>query len=172
MRSSIGLRGACGGLLCLILVSCGGGGEAGAGAGDTAAIAAIEQRMGERIAARDAAGLAEHYAADAAIIFPGGRPVEGRAAIAKSYEAMLSDPAFALETDAGRVAVSGDLGYIRGTYRTTYTDPGSRRPASEAGNYITLFRRQPDGSWKVVEDMSSPGGPLPEVLQTGMPQAE
>ena len=34
----------------------------------------------------------------------------------------------------------------------TYTDSKSGKPVSGAGTYVTVFRKQSDGSWKVVFD--------------------
>jgi len=52
------------------------------------------------------------------------------------------------------VAASGDLGYAVGTWQLT----GKSRkgePVSLTGKYMTVWKKQADGSWKVVADMGN-----------------
>jgi uncharacterized protein (TIGR02246 family) len=139
--------------------------EANASA-DTAAIAdairAQEAQWNRDYAARDGAAVAAHYAPDGTLAAPGAPLAVGPDAIRAADRAMLADPAFQLEFAADRVevAASGDLAYSRGHFTLRTTDPASRRPATIAGSYLTVWQKQADGSWKVVEDMITPG-PMP-----------
>lgn len=50
---------------------------------------------------------------------------------------------------------AGDLGYTLGTWRSTrYTAEG--RGQVITGKYVTIWRKQADGSWKVVFDGGNP----------------
>lgn len=52
------------------------------------------------------------------------------------------------------VAASGDLGYTVGTWQIS----GKNRkgdPVSMTGKYMTVWKRQADGTWKVVADMGN-----------------
>jgi len=50
---------------------------------------------------------------------------------------------------------AGDLGYTLGTWRSTrYNDAG--RGHVSTGKYVTIWRKQADGSWKVVFDGGNP----------------
>jgi ketosteroid isomerase-like protein len=52
------------------------------------------------------------------------------------------------------VAASGDLGYTVGTWQLT----GKNRkgePVSMKGKYMTVWKKQADGAWKVVADMGN-----------------
>jgi ketosteroid isomerase-like protein len=51
------------------------------------------------------------------------------------------------------VAASGDLGYTRGSY--VVSQPNG---SYEAGDYVRLWRRDRDGTWRVTLDILSPGG--------------
>lgn len=53
----------------------------------------------------------------------------------------------------GDVSRTGDLGYTYGEY--VYTSPGSSG-TGEQGNYVRAWRREPDGTWKVVVEVISP----------------
>jgi ketosteroid isomerase-like protein len=53
------------------------------------------------------------------------------------------------------VSTSGDLGYTWGRYE--YRDRAADgRSVVETGSYVTIWRRQADGSWKVVLDGGTP----------------
>ena len=49
------------------------------------------------------------------------------------------------------VARSGDLGYTSGTTEATFKD-ASGKTASFKGKYLTVWKKQVDGSWKVLFD--------------------
>jgi uncharacterized protein (TIGR02246 family) len=130
---------------------------------DTAAAAEeVKRTEGEMLAAfkaKDHGKLAGYYADDAMMATPGRAAASGRAAIARMLEADMKDPAFALDFANARtlVAESGDLAYTRGTFRVTFTDPATNKPREGRGNYVTIFRKQADGSWKAIEDVASEG---------------
>jgi ketosteroid isomerase-like protein len=58
------------------------------------------------------------------------------------------------------VSKGGDLGYTWGRYE--YRDPGANgKAAVETGTYVTIWRRQADGSWKVLLDGGQPDPKAP-----------
>ena len=89
-----------------------------------------------------------YMADDAAVYREKSHPIVGRAALNEIYSKSTGyllewEPAFA---DAG---ASGDFGYTRGRWQIT--PDGEDEPASY-GYYVTIWKRQPDGSWKWVFD--------------------
>jgi ketosteroid isomerase-like protein len=48
------------------------------------------------------------------------------------------------------VAKSGDLAYSTGDWKQVYTQDGKERRSS--GNYLAVWKKQGDGSWKVLLD--------------------
>ena len=54
----------------------------------------------------------------------------------------------------------GDLAYLTGTIRQTLTakKPGAK-PVPYDGKYVTVLKKQPDGSWKIVLDMWNENAP-------------
>ena len=123
------------------------------------AIRAEEAQWNRDYAARDVERILSHYAADATLTGPGAPPQSGTAAIRAIVTEMVGDPAFRLEFGQDRleVAGSGDVGYTRGHFTMISTDPQARRPTTMSGTYLTVWRKQADGSWKAVEDMITPG---------------
>ena len=51
------------------------------------------------------------------------------------------------------VAASGDLAVHHAAYRFTFTNPATKQPATEAGNWVAVFKRQPDGAMKMSKDI-------------------
>ncbi len=125
----------------------------------TAAVRQWQSEMLEAFQARDADRIAAYYAEDAVFFMPGRAPVAGREAVARTMEEDLSDAGFSLDLAGQKteVSASGDMAYTRGTFRASYTNPQTGKIETVGGNYLQVFRKQADGSWKVVEDISSPG---------------
>ncbi|MCH8614979.1 DUF4440 domain-containing protein [Sphingomonas sp. SM33] len=135
--------------------------------------AAIEQQIRDNEGkwqqsynAHDAKALAANYAADAALANPGEPLITGTEGINKTTAGFASDPNLKVEFAADRVqvAASGDLAYTRGHYTMTTTDPETRKPVEGAGSYLTVYKKQTDGSWKAVEDFITPG-PAPAAAK-------
>jgi ketosteroid isomerase-like protein len=104
--------------------------------------------------AKDAVKVNSYYAPDA-IIATAGRPAAKDArAVSKAIRDDLTDPNFtmSLSHEKTDVANSGDLAYRRGSYSITATNPQTKQAEHIAGTYLTVFRKQADGRWKVVED--------------------
>ncbi|MEI9851803.1 MAG: DUF4440 domain-containing protein [Sphingomonas sp.] len=118
------------------------------------AVKAAEADLLAAFAAKDAARITAHYAPDARIVVPGAPP-RTPADAAKDLE----DPAFGIDFANTRtqVSASGDLAYTRGTFTVAFTDPATGKPGKVSGNYVTVFAKAADGSWKIVEDIASAG---------------
>ena len=104
--------------------------------------------------AKDAVKVNSYYAPDA-IIATAGRPAAKDArAVSKAIKDDLTDPNFkmSLAHEKTDVAASGDLAYRRGSYSITATNPQTKQAEHIAGTYLTVFRKQADGRWAVVED--------------------
>jgi ketosteroid isomerase-like protein len=127
---------------------------------DTAAISdaikADEKKWSDEFQAkpRSVDTLTSHYASDAFFLAPGVGPTKGIADIRKAYEEGLKDPHFNITfaADTVDVAASGDLATSHGRFTESYTDPATKQAKSDKGTFLTVYRKQADGSWKAVED--------------------
>jgi ketosteroid isomerase-like protein len=91
-----------------------------------------------------------HYAADSAVISRGNRMIRGGEAIRDYYLENLN-PGTRLQWTPEYVEVSGDLGYTWGRYYLSVPDsPDTIREST--GIFHTVWKRQPDGSWRYVWD--------------------
>jgi uncharacterized protein (TIGR02246 family) len=102
---------------------------------------------------------ADFYANDATVLPPNGPQVSGRdnlIAWARAFPPMTQFTLTQVEVD-GR----GDLAYVVGRYSMVLAPPGAPEMA-DSGKYLEIWRRQQDGSWKIMRDMFNSDVPLPE----------
>lgn len=104
---------------------------------------------------KDPGKWVSYLAADGTIYPPAMPAVRGTDAIRKTYTDMSSAPGFALSWSPTKadVAASGDFGTTVGTYDM------SMAGASEKGKYVTVWRKQADGAWKVTDDIFNADAP-------------
>jgi len=111
----------------------------------------LESRFAKDTKERGGAGFASWFAEDGVALGNGQPPVIGRVAIEKS--ANWTAQAYQLTwtpTDA-QMGPSGDMGYAWGHFEGRSKDSNGN-PVLTSGRYMTIWRKQPDGSWKVVLD--------------------
>ncbi len=130
---------------------------------DVAALKNTEAAWVKDAATKDVQKWVAHYTDDAAVLLPEAPTLTGKEAISGALKPMLSDPNFALTFGATKidVAKSGELAYTRGTYSMTATNPKTKTPMTEKGKYLTVYRKQADGTWKAVEDTFMSDAPPP-----------
>ena len=107
-----------------------------------------------------AAGGAEawtSYFAEDGRMFAADGWVVGREAILEHMTAVFSDSTLALrwKPDLADVSMIGDMGYTIGTYRLS-TGSGATRSDVVVGTYLTIWRKEADGTWKVAVDIGNP----------------
>ena len=110
-------------------------------------------------ASKDVEKIAAHYADDATLMIPGAPLMKGKDAIKAGFKPMTADTNLALTFSASSVAVSKDIAYTQGSYTLTSTDGKTKKPVSEKGSYVTIYKKQADGSWKAIEDINAPEAP-------------
>ncbi len=99
----------------------------------------------------DVATCAGFYDEDATLFLPDRPVIKGR----KNIEAYLKEFAESgiklTPVEPVEIVSSGDIGCCAGTY--LYRTPSDSGVAGTGlGKFVTIFRRQPDGSWKAVID--------------------
>lgn len=120
------------------------------------AIKADETKWNADFKAKNSEALVGHYADDAFFVAP-GVVADGSTEIRKVFANASTDPAFAISFASDRIDVSssGDLAYARGKFTEKYTDPKTGKVMTGSGHYVTVYRKQDDGSWKAVEDLAA-----------------
>jgi ketosteroid isomerase-like protein len=102
------------------------------------------------------------YYADDAVEVPNGAPlIQGKVEIAKGMGFLDDKNNRLIWTPVGAdISASGDLGYTYGTYEF-HSIGKDGKPSIDYGKYTSIWKRQKDGSWKVVLDMGN-ASPVPK----------
>jgi ketosteroid isomerase-like protein len=100
------------------------------------------------------------FADDASFLPPDMPLAQGQEAIRATAAQILSTPGFSINWKATKADVSGtaDLGYTMGVYQATMNDAAGK-PMASVGKYVTVWKKQADGQWKVVADCFNADGP-------------
>jgi ketosteroid isomerase-like protein len=125
---------------------------------DRTAIRQVGETNMKLMNAKDWLGDVALYTDDAIELPPNQAAVEGKAAIQTRIEAF--PPLSNFQEQSLEIEGQGDLAYDRGTYSMTVTPPGAA-PIEDRGKYLTICRKQADGSWKVARVMFNSDLPLP-----------
>jgi uncharacterized protein (TIGR02246 family) len=104
----------------------------------------------------DAAMVASIFADDGVQLAGSGKIVKGRQQIMERQKAAMqgADPGVKVTVTTVNVWLDGDTAYETGKYKYEYTEKG--KPGVDEGRYVTIWKRQKDGSWKLTMDMGVP----------------
>ena len=111
----------------------------------------LEARFAKDVLARGGVGFADWFAADGVALGNAAAPLIGKVAITKS--ANWDPKVYQLTwtpTDA-MMGPSGDMGYTWGHFEGHSKD-ASGNPVTIKGRYMTIWRKEANGEWKVVLD--------------------
>jgi ketosteroid isomerase-like protein len=109
------------------------------------------------------------FSEDAAVVQQGVGEITGVENIQARMDGVANAVSlFTWAPDRASVSAGGDLGYTVGRYRTRTMTPDGIELES-TGIYVSIWRRQDDGSWKVEMDL---GNPLTEPTPVSDPGAE
>lgn len=122
-------------------------------------IRAASQRFASAFNAGDFDTLATFYTDDAVVMPPNEEIARGPVAIRKSF-AGLGTMKARLTVRTERVVQSGDMAYEYGTYDMTLTPPGQSQMA-DRGKFVTVWRKMPDGEWRIAADIFNTSLPAP-----------
>ena len=110
----------------------------------------------------DTAVLFSFYDSDIAVLMAGQPTLRGKAEVTSSLAKMFAGTKFSdVKFSTSTVDVGGDYAIETGTYEMTVTEPG-KKPVPDKGKYLTVWKKQADGSWKIYRDMPNSDGPPPK----------
>jgi ketosteroid isomerase-like protein len=111
----------------------------------------LDRRFAKDVLARGGSAFADWFAEDAVALNNGAAPLIGKVAIARSATWLPKDYQLSWTPTDAQMGPSGDMGYTWGHFEGRSKDAAGN-PVTTSGRYITVWRKQPDGSWKVVLD--------------------
>lgn len=134
-------------------------------AGDTKAEQAVRDADAEwsRVAgAKDLDKTVSFYADDAIVLPPNQAAVTTKSGIRDLWKGFLDSLTdISWKTTRVEVAKSGDMGFLVGTYELTM-----KEGTKDKGKYCEVWKKQPDGKWKVATDMFSSDSPAAPAAET------
>ena len=127
--------------------------------GDVASVKSTIEAANARFLAAlekgDTATALQNYAPDALVMMPNAAPSQGHDAIGKALGVWVTQATIkdgkATTLD---VIVNGDLALETGRYVMTLVPKGGKA-MTDSGKYLTAWKRQPDGNWKIIRDINN-----------------
>lgn len=123
---------------------------------DRATSTATDRDFAKATAEHGVDGWVSFFADDGARIIDKKGLVRGHDAIRALVAPLLSDPDRRLERETSDA--SGDLGWTYGHARLMRREAGEWRVAAKM-QYLTTWRRQPNGAWRVIPDVGAEDAP-------------
>lgn len=126
------------------------------------AIEAANARYDSAAVKGDTAALAAFYTDDAILMMSGIPAARGHDAIAKTYAGMGSAMKLsAMKLTTQDVIVSGEYAVETGSYDLSGqpTAKGAK-PQRDVGKYIVVWKKQTDGSYKILRDIANSDQPM------------
>jgi len=118
-----------------------------------AEIEAVEAKQVDAVLKGDSTAAGGGYTDDAIVMVPNEKMAIGHDAIVKTFAAMLKEGKFTSFTPHIQdVIVAGDYAIETATYDMTI-QPKTGKPVHDVGKYLTIWKKQPDGSYKAIRDM-------------------
>lgn len=100
--------------------------------------------------------FAAWFAPDAVTLANGKAPVVGSDAIAAAATWSPESYQLTWTPEGGRMAAGGDMGFTWGRYQGVAKD-AEGNTVKTSGRFMTVWKKQPDGTWKVELDASNEG---------------
>jgi len=116
----------------------------------------LSNEWSQSIATKDVDKMVSYWADDAFVMQEGQPPLKGKQAIRQMVEESFKMPGFNISWQPESVEVSdnGDMAYMIENAQVSFTDSAGKAITIK-NKAVTIWRKQPDGSWKNVVDIST-----------------
>lgn len=132
----------------IVMGGCGAGRGASAHTTDEKALRELVDRTVAAAGRRDMAAYGKYYAPKWISALPGVPITELTGPFKMQFP---TGYAIKMDTVKTEISAAGDLGYAVGTYEQTAPDKSGALIHS-VGKWMSVFRKQPDGSWGAIAD--------------------
>jgi uncharacterized protein (TIGR02246 family) len=149
-------------LVCVLLVGCNQPQKFDAAA-VKAKIDAVSKASEQANLKGDVATAAGYYTEDAVMLVPNMPVVKGRAEIEKTMKAWMQSETKLKEITFTTTSVEGEGDYAvqLGRYFQTFETAG--KVSADTGKFVTVWKKQADGSWKMAYDIWNTDIPAPAL---------
>lgn len=96
---------------------------------------------------------------EASMLVPNAPIASGKAAVSKAIADDMASDDLTWHANKSGIARSRDLGYTSGVYEMKFKD-ASGKVKVDHGKFLTLWKKEADGTWKMLYDMFNSDLPL------------
>lgn len=114
----------------------------------------LETRFASAVAAGGGKAFGMWFAEDAVSLANGKPPVMGKIAISAQAQWDPKEYQLSWVAQGAQMGPSNDMGFTWGHYDGTSKDQNGQ-PVKTSGRYFTVWKKLPDGTWKVALDASA-----------------
>ncbi len=153
--------------LALPLAACGGQGDQSA---EKARLMETSRSWSRAAAAGNVDAVLDYWAEDALALSPGEPELRGKAALRANIEQSFKMPGFHIEWEPveANLSADGSMGDLIERTRVRMNGPDGN-PIVQSLRGVTVWRRQKDGIWKNVVDISNAPPPVGAPAGAGAP---
>jgi ketosteroid isomerase-like protein len=119
----------------------------------SASLAKIRDAWVQDLHTKQLEPILSFYAPDAVFHQPTGERIIGAAALRTLFQNIMGMFDSDLTLHSQNLEASGDLGYDSGDYQEVLTTITTGAKINSKGSYIIIFKRQSDGTWKVIQQV-------------------
>ncbi len=130
--------------------------------------AAVDEAVEARVSAcnaGDAPAAAALFTDDAVFMPPNAPSAVGKEAIQSWYQTLFDQFTFQLTISRAEAEVADDWAFARGTYTLKLAPKAGGEATEDTGKGLTIWKPQPDGSWKIAREIWNSDEPLPGTAE-------
>jgi ketosteroid isomerase-like protein len=116
-----------------------------------ATLAKIREAWVQDLRTKQLEPILKFYAPDAVFLQPTGERITGSAAIRTLFQTVMVTFNSDLTLHNKNLETSGDLAYDSGDFEETLTTIATGAKITTKGSYIIIYKRQPNGTWQIVQ---------------------
>jgi ketosteroid isomerase-like protein len=127
---------------------------------DRAEVTRTSARLLAAVNASDADRCSAVWTADGVLMPPHHPSVQGHPAILQYFRNLFSRSRFRFAFTSSHIHIEGDTALERVTYTATIWPGDDAPPIEDVGKGVHVYRRQPNGSWKLTYDIWNSDQPV------------
>ena len=114
-------------------------------------LAKIREQWVQDLHGKQLESILKFYAPDASFLQPNGDRITGSTNLRALFQNIMASFTSDLTLHSRNLEASGDLAYDSGDFEESLTNLSTGAKIASKGSYVVIYKRQPDGGWKIVQ---------------------